>query len=153
MGERRKRPLGDRQHKLSCLNSAYCGTKNYTCSACQGLDIYRLPSVTPPKDILCRVPHPNMVGVTCDLLANHDRGEHEACIEKGSIVVWTLSQSERDKRVFEWAAGLNHNPYKRNGHLRTLASDHQATSCIDDDAATRARKLEDQRRGIHPLVD
>lgn len=79
------------------------------------LDLADLRNETIAKSPLlniCHAPHPRVQHIYCDLLSQHE-GDHENCDSRGTILAWLQTKKEQDVKVFEWAAGLNHNPYKR----------------------------------------
>jgi hypothetical protein len=103
------------------------------------------------------------MGVYCDLPAEHLEEHHQRQLSDGSIAIWQLTEHEQvnraNQRAFDWAAGINANRYKPKRQLRNLSSDHNATTpvlrastCAANEDEKLARKREDARRGIIPLL-
>lgn len=115
------------------------------------LSLANLRQETVTRNLNCGRQHPRMFHITCDLLQGH-QGEHERVLLGGSVLAWPLTPRESQQATFDWAAGLNQNPYKG----RTTPY-RRVTPCVRDDIEQdrilRARKAEDQRRGILPILD
>lgn len=110
------------------------------------LSLADLRHETVTRNLHCGSQHPRMFHITCDLLDGH-QGDHERVLLGGDVLAWPLTQREEQQQVFDWAAGINSNPYKG----RTT---HRVTPCVtDEDVALRARKIEDRRKGILPILD